>query len=209
MDKQRTTKEKSDAYLTEKRQKKMEMICRKAARVFSTNGFSSSSLMDVSRACGLSKGGIYHYFSSKEELLFTLTDTYMDILLYGLENELRKIPDPKEQIRFFIRRHIDSYCKNVHETRIIIHGFNDFSPGNRKSVKKKTRRYIDILRTAIDAFFEDFAVSAVKRKIAIYSLLGMFNWIYWWYDPKGVITPAELSEEIYRIFLFDLKNDTI
>ena len=202
-------KKKSDTYLTEKRQKKMEMICWKAARVFSEKGFSSSSLKDVSRAAGLSKGGIYHYFSSKEELLFVIADTYMDILLDGLENKLRKIPDPKEQIRFFIRRHIDFHSKNVHESRIIMHGYNDFSPGNRKLVKKKTRRYIDILKATIDAFFEDSAVSAVKRKIALYSLLGMFNWIYWWYDPKGVITPAELSEEIYRIFLFDLKKNII
>ena len=187
----------------------MEIICRKAARVFSENGFISSSLMDVSRAVGLSKGGIYHYFSSKQDLLFVIADTYMDILLDGLKNELRKIPDPKEQIRFFIRRHIDFYSKNVHESRIIIHGFDDLSLGNRKAVKKKTRRYIDILKTAIEAFFEDSAVNPMKRKIALYSLLGMFNWIYWWYDPKGVITPAELSEEIYRIFLFDLKKDII
>ena len=209
MDKQRAVKEKSDAYLTEKRQKKMEMICRKAARVFSKNGFINSSLLDVSKAAGLSKGGIYHYFPNKEMLLFVITDRYMDILLDGLEDELRKMPDPKEQIRFFIRRHIDYYTKNVHESRIIMHGFEDISPVNRKALRKKTKRYINILRTSIGAFFEDSAASAMKKKTALYSLLAMFNWIYWWYDPKGVITPAELAEELYRIFLFDLRSDVI
>ena len=209
MDKKRAAKEKSDAYLIEKRQEKMDMICRKAARVFSKNGFINSSLLDVSKAAGLSKGGIYHYFPNKEMLLFVITDRYMDILLDGLEDELRKMPDPNEQIRFFIWRHIDFYTKNVHESRIVMHGFEDMSPVNRKAIRKKTKRYIDILRTSIGAVFEDSAASAMKKKIALYSLSGMFNWIYWWYDPKGDITPAELAEELYRIFLFDLRSDVI
>ena len=55
--------------------KKTKTICRKAAQVFNSKGYRKATLINVSCAAGLSKGGIYHYFSTKKELLFTILDS--------------------------------------------------------------------------------------------------------------------------------------
>ena len=70
--------------LTEKARLSIDQICLKAAEVFSKKGFLSATLKDVSLAAGISKGGIYHYFSTKEELLYFIINRYMDKILKNL-----------------------------------------------------------------------------------------------------------------------------
>lgn len=47
-------------------------ICREAAKLFSKKGFKDVSMQDICNATGLSKGGLYRHFGSKEEILFQL-----------------------------------------------------------------------------------------------------------------------------------------
>ena len=197
--------EKFDQFLTEKAEGKVNRICRGAARVFSIKGFCDTTLADVSRAAGVSKGGIYHYFATKEELLFTILNRHMDKVLGGLKEKLKDITVPQEKIRFFIERHIELYCNNVHESRLILHETNTLPPKRWKVVREKTKEYTAILRDMIEDFLERENGISEKVKVYAYSLLGMCNWIYWWYDPKGPVKPEELAEEIYTIFVGNLK----
>lgn len=206
LSKERIIDTKPEDVRTQKRRKKIEKIRRKAARVFSEKGFIASSLSDVSRAAGLSKGGIYHYFSTKDELLFLIADNYMDVILNGVEKEIGKIQEPEEKIRYFVKRHIRLYSENVHESHVIFHDFYDLSPGKLKIVQQKTKKYIEILAHALDDYFAGSKVAPTTMKVAILSLVGMVNWIYWWYDPKGSMKPDELSDTICDIFLYDLKS---
>src|SRR6059036_1162852 len=80
-------------------------ICRAAAQIFRDRGFDATSVSDVARALGLTKAGLYHYFDSKEALLF-------EILMYGLDRvrddvivPIRDIADPGERLRELVVRH--------------------------------------------------------------------------------------------------------
>jgi len=53
-------------------------ICRTAAQIFRDRGYDATSVSDIARALGMTKAGLYHYFDSKEALLF-------EIMTYGLE----------------------------------------------------------------------------------------------------------------------------
>ena len=54
-------------------------ILRAAARLFQQRGYHATSMSDVAAALKLSKGGLYHHFKSKDEILFHLMDHAMDI----------------------------------------------------------------------------------------------------------------------------------
>ena len=54
-------------------------ILRTAARLFQQQGYDATSMNDVAAALKLSKGGLYHHFQSKEEILFNLMNHAMDI----------------------------------------------------------------------------------------------------------------------------------
>src|SRR6202043_2381859 len=81
-------------------------ILRTAARLFQQQGYDATSMNDVAGALKLSKGGLYHHFQSKDEILFHLMDHAMDITQEQVIDRVRDIPDPEERLRMVIRLHI-------------------------------------------------------------------------------------------------------
>ena len=49
---------------------KRSHILKTAARVFADTGYARASMSQVAKDCGFSKANIYHYYSSKDALLF-------------------------------------------------------------------------------------------------------------------------------------------
>ncbi|MGH6858806.1 MAG: TetR/AcrR family transcriptional regulator C-terminal domain-containing protein [Phyllobacterium sp.] len=67
---------------------KRQQILEGADRVFSTMGFDAASMNDITREAGVSKGTIYVYFDSKEELFMELCIEYRDKLFSGIYSAL-------------------------------------------------------------------------------------------------------------------------
>ena len=67
-------------------------ICRTAARTFRDRGFNATSVSDIARALGMTKAGLYHYFESKEALLF-------EIMSYGLDRVRDDVVVPVRAVR--------------------------------------------------------------------------------------------------------------
>src|SRR5207244_11170329 len=81
-------------------------ILRTAARLFQQRGYHATSMNDVASALKLSKGGLYHHFQSKDEILFNLMDDAMDITKERVINGVRNIADPEERLRMLMRQHM-------------------------------------------------------------------------------------------------------
>ena len=82
-------------------------ILRTAARLFQQRGYHATSMNDVASALKLSKGGLYHHFQSKDEILFNLMDHAMDLTQERVINPVRDISDAEGRLRALIRRHIE------------------------------------------------------------------------------------------------------
>lgn len=189
---------------TEKGKIKIGEICHMAARVFSEKGYQTATLDDVAQAAGISKGCIYHYFSAKEELLCIILIRYMDRSIYSLQNVLKKGSNPKEKIRLFIDHHINHFCNTPHESRLIMHEALGLPESYFSIVRHKELEYVDILLNTINDLLIETNTPDAKAKIITYSLLGMCNWIYLWYDPNGEVRPDQLADQIYKIFIGEM-----
>src|SRR5215211_4771160 len=62
-------------------EEKAAAIVDAAARVFAEKSYERATMADVARAAGFAKAGAYHYFDSKEALLYALLDRSLDVLL--------------------------------------------------------------------------------------------------------------------------------
>jgi AcrR family transcriptional regulator len=193
--------------LTRKGRSKVDEICRNAAELFSSKGYLNTSLADVANAAHISKGGIFHYFSTKEELLFLILCRYMDQTLVNLRAKLTTNNSPQHKIRTFVHHHIGHYRDNFNESRLILHEHENLPPHYLEIIKNKEREYTGLLVKAIEEILGTGHPSQRRAKIVAYSLIGMCNWPYIWYDPNGPISPEELAEEICRIFLGEFMKE--
>ena len=179
---------------------KMCGIGKAAAKLFDERGYLETSLKDVSTEAKISKGGIYHYFSNKHEILYFILDNYMDLLLGGLEEELKELADIDSKMQFIMFRHLRLYNRNVPEAKALLIEAHNLPSKYFKAIAEKERKYAQILIDILSDYFNG-SMQIDKLKAISFTLFGMFNSIMYWYDPKGPVTLEELSKIVYDIFL--------
>ena len=86
-------------------------IIRVAFALFLENGYKEVTIKNIMKATGLSKGAIYHHFTSKEEIYTAALDTYYFDLL--LSDQLRDLTGDFEQDITFIYKYVASMFQNV------------------------------------------------------------------------------------------------
>ena len=184
----------------EKELLRMHAIGRAAAKLFDRKGYLETSLQDISEEAGVSKGAIYYYFSSKHEILFFILDTYMDSLLGGLEEELRKVPSGVARVEYITRRHLSLYNNRVPEAKALLIDGHNLPARDFRIVAAKQKRYAALLVDALSDHL-DGKMPKVHLKAIAYILFGMCNSIMHWHDPEGPIKLEELAEMCLNIFL--------
>jgi AcrR family transcriptional regulator len=177
-------------------------IAKVAAKLFNAKGYLETNMDDIGNGARLSKGGIYHYFSSKDEILFFVLDNYLEVILQGLEETLQQISDASSKTKFIISRHIHLYTKNAAESKTLLHEAHCLPKKYYKTIAEKERRYYHIVARVLAGLFgSESGVTKAQITVLTFLLFGMCNWIYSWYDPKGTVTAEELSETIFAVFL--------
>ena len=179
-------------------------ILRTAARLFQEQGYDATSMNDVATALNLSKGGLYHHFQSKDQILFDLMDHAMDITQEQVLSPVKAIADPEQRLRTLIRRHIAVVLsERDREITVMLHENHPLSPALRKRINGRKKEYIHFVENLI-AEVQRTRASAAERKVtpraAAFALLGMINWIYQWYRPAGSLQEESLVEQYTAIF---------
>lgn len=91
----------------EKIQLRKQEILDKAYEIFSAKGYSQTSMEDIVRYSGISKGGLYTHFKSKEEILLTIAEKRF-LLRNDRVKQLTDIESPTEKIILYLRWALDS-----------------------------------------------------------------------------------------------------
>ncbi|HJU54605.1 MAG TPA: TetR/AcrR family transcriptional regulator [Pyrinomonadaceae bacterium] len=182
---------------------KLEFILRNAARIFAEKGYHSTTMRDISRETGVSLAGLYHYCKSKEELLFLIQDNCFGRVLERLQERLRETSEPVEKLRFVIENHLSFFAANMAEMKVLSHEADSLAGELHAHVSDKKQQYTQLVRQILSEVQQAQTGDARKVDITVgtYALFGMMNWIYNWYDPRGVLSVNELVENITRLFL--------
>ncbi len=177
-------------------------ILRTSARLFQQQGYDGTSMNDVASALKLSKGGLYHHFQSKDEILFELMNHAMNITEEQVITPVKAISDPEQRLRTLIRRHIAVVLsERDREITVMLHENHPLSPALRKRINARKKDYIHFLENLI-AEVQRLRGSkgTVTARAAAFALLGMINWIYQWYRPAGSLQEESLAQQYSEIF---------
>jgi len=184
-------------------------ILRTAARLFQQQGYDGTSMNDVAAALKLSKGGLYHHFQSKDEILFNLMNHAMDITEEQVIAPVKSIANPEDRLRALIRRHIGVVLsERDREITVMLHENHPLTPALRKRINARKKDYVHFVENLIGEVQAQRAVGSnassskktVTHRAAAFALLGMINWIYQWYRPEGSLQEENLVQQYTEIF---------
>jgi AcrR family transcriptional regulator len=184
---------------------KVLVISNSAAKLFSKKGYVETSMDDISGAVKLSKGGMYHYFRGKDEILEFILSTFLDTVLQNAEHDIGSSSEPVAKIRAVIDRHVKTYAENMYAAKVLLHEAHNLPASKYKKIKNKERRYFAMI-SGILADYLGGGTDKTKLTVLTFNLLGMCNWIYSWYDPKGPMPSERLGEMIFETVIKGLSG---
>jgi AcrR family transcriptional regulator len=180
-------------------------ILRTAARLFQQRGYDATSMSDVAAALKLSKGGLYHHFQSKDEILFEIMSHAMEITEQRVLGPVRPIADPEERLRALIRLHIEVVLSpRDREITVMLHENHPLPPLLRKRINSRKKDYIHYLENLMAEVQRKLrplplGKGKVSPRAAAFALLGMINWIYQWYKPEGDLHAQSLISQFTEL----------
>ncbi len=185
---------------------RLEHLLSTAARVFARKGFHPTSMRDLSRETGMSLAGMYHYVSSKDELLYLVQRRCFTMVLEGAEAAIAGAGEPDTRLERFVRHHVIFFADHMNEMKVLSHEAESVSLERKAGIDALKRRYSDIL-TGLLADVQQ--KNGVDPTVSAYAVFGMMNWIYTWYDPDGKIRPGDLADHLTHIVLNGVTNQAL
>lgn len=181
-----------------------EKIIEESIKLFEKKGFTQTSIQDIVESQGVTKGTFYYYFQSKEQLLMDIHLMYInDILNHQqriLNNEKKSCKEKLKEIVMLVINHID---KQGSAARIFYREVINLNPEHITEVLEKR----DLFRIQLEKLIEEGVKKGEFRNdlnpaIISFSVLGMCNWAYTWFNPKGPMS----EEEVIHIFIEMILN---
>ena len=180
----------------------LEEIIAAAAKVFQTKGYHAATVQDIADAVGILKGSLYHHVKSKEDLLYLIVKEPI-ARIYERMTEIAGSDLPAaEKLRQAIRAHLEALDRHYPHLFVYLHEREEMKHRFREQFKLSPKQYErcwqQILREGVKSgeFRPDLDV-----QVASYGLLGMLNWLYKWYDPRGRLNVREIAEQFGTLAL--------
>ena len=173
---------------------KRQAILDAAAALFARIGYANAKLADVARACGATKSMLYHYFPSKEDVLFAIIRDHAGGNLAALEEVLAREAPPEERLRAlvatWVRRSLTARAANT----VLMYDLKFLPPRQHRAIVEIERRMIE----RVGALLAEVS-PALRRgrppqqKTYALLLFGMLNWTETWFRSSGPLSPEEMA----------------
>jgi len=186
---------------------KLVHVLKTSAAIFAEKGYHSTSIRDIARATEMSLSGLYYYFKSKDELLFLIQDYCFSTVIEDCHKLLDGVEDPVHRLKLLIENHLHYFVHNMNEMKVLSHEANSIGGDLFKKVNSKKRQYVDLVMKLLEEIAREHRLQGIDVRVATFSLFGMMNWIYNWYNPRKDVNVTGLAQNITRIFLSGLLGD--
>lgn len=178
-----------------------------AARLFAEHGFVGASIADLAEACDTSKSLIYHYYDSKEDILFDVMHSHVRALIEAAEKISARDVAPSEKLRALTLAFVHLYVGAAARQRVLLNELQRLSMEQRRIVIGIQRRLIAIVEGILAELRPDIANPMKPPAAMLY--FGMINWMHTWLDPQGAVKPAHIAELAANLFLNGIENAQI
>ena len=185
--------------------RRLAKILAHATDVFYEKGYAGASMRDLSRSSGMSLAGLYHYFESKEKLLYLIQKHTFSTIVEQLRARLDEVDNPEQRIRAFILNHLEYFLGHQKAMKVLSHEDDALKNGFGSEIAATKREYYRICLDLLDDYKRAERLEFSSR-IAVLSLFGMMNWIYTWYNPRVDAKADELARQMGDIFLQGIRT---
>jgi TetR/AcrR family transcriptional regulator, cholesterol catabolism regulator len=160
-----------------------------AARVFAERGYAKASVQDVADDLGISRGSVYHYIDTKEDLLYSL----LEQVAAGLDLLHEEVATaeglaPLERIALYVRLLVLNNLDNLMPISVYYHDVEHLSEARRTRLQRRGRGHRRYLISLINEAQSQALIDAGRDpRVVADCILATIVWTYSWYRPNDHI----------------------
>lgn len=175
-----------------------------AGTLFASSGYPFVKMEDIAKKCEIKKSTLYHYFSTKDDILRAIIDDHMNTLVHGLEDAVAQHDDPEDAFLALLEAYT---MKSAQSRRRHLVSINDlkFLPAKyQKEIAERQRLVVDLIVDSLSRLNDSYPQDALRVYAML--LIGMLNWTDTWYRPSGPMKPRELCQRVARLFTTEIMS---
>ena len=183
-----------------------ERLVEVARELFADKGFERTSVQDVVSAAGVTKGAMYHYFGSKDDLLAEIYARVLRMQLSRLEAFVGADAPITDRVRDAAADVVVTTIENISSTRIFFRSLHQLAPVQQREVRDQRRTYHGRFRQMIldgqasGAFRPD-----VDADLIVDYFFGSVHHLPMWWRAERGLSPSHVGAEFSRFLLDALR----
>ncbi|HZQ39130.1 MAG TPA: TetR/AcrR family transcriptional regulator [Dehalococcoidia bacterium] len=166
-----------------------------AANVFARDGYASASLDDVAAQIGVTKGVIYYYFRSKEEIFTEIRATAIRDAIERLEAIVAAGGTPEQLLRAAVRDLVDHIFDDLDRYANVLSA-QRLSPESHATIRELQRRYEHLVQQIVADGIGAGVFAERDPRVTTFTLLRACLGIAGWYSPDGPLPPELVAEQV-------------
>jgi AcrR family transcriptional regulator len=182
--------------------KRREAIIAAAAKLYAKNGFQGASVADLAKACGASKSLIYHYFPSKDDILYEVMAAHLDALVEAADDAMRA-GGPEDKLHALADAFMRLYVGAEASHKVLLIELDNLPAERRAEVVRKQRRVIAVVEALLREIRPDLGPVTLPLTMLFF---GMINWTHTWFRPEGPLSGEALADMAVDLMLGGLSG---
>jgi AcrR family transcriptional regulator len=176
-------------------------VIREAATLFDQRGYHSASMEDIAEAVGVRKPTLYHYFGSKDEILFWIHEEFIDLLIARQERRAEAAMSAEQLVLEIMSDILELMDTHRGHVRVFFEHHRELPEDEHEAIAVKRAAYEAAVSAALQRGIDEGAFRPVDVKLATLALFGICNWAYQWYRSDGPLRSREIAYVFWDLLL--------
>lgn len=163
-----------------------------ASRLFARYSFAKVTMEQIASSLDMVPGALYHYFSDKEELIYSCYIRGLHIY----EQEIEAAAEPGIDGLEIIRRFMRGRLKPGGQRMIMYTDIDALPPKYSDEVHRQRWKNAEKLAEIIKIGVDDGSITSDNPLLSAIALISTFDWLFFWYSENDYYTPSQAIENI-------------
>ncbi|MEU2510731.1 TetR/AcrR family transcriptional regulator [Streptomyces syringium] len=177
-----------------------------ATRLFADQGYDRTSVQEIVEAAGVTKGALYHYFGSKDDLLHEVYARVLRLQQERLDALAGSDAPVERRLREAAADVVVTTIENLDDTKIFFRSMHHLAPEKDKQVRAERRRYHERFRALVEEGQRTGVFSAATpADLVVDYHFGSVHHLSSWYRPDGPLCPQQVAEHLADLLMRALR----
>jgi AcrR family transcriptional regulator len=181
-------------------------VTRAAVELFATQGYANTSVQQIVSAAGVTKGAMYHYFQSKDDLLFGIYDRLLSLQKAHLDEIVAAGGAVDRVLRAVCVDVLETSIEFLPEGTVFFRSAHMLSADRQQEVTRRRREYHDEFAGLVErGRSEGLFRSDIPIPLVVAHFFSDVHYLSHWYSPQGTESRTIVAEQLTDLFLTSIR----